>query len=94
MTAYGGFQECHSSVPGVLALSIRHLRIVSSTLLIAENISPLFQQLSQVIILLYGQGMADSEMVTLVDLLSAEYGEIKLSAKESLILQRWRLQYR
>lgn len=86
MTAYGGFQVCHSSVPGVLALSVHHLRIVSSMLLVAESISPLFQQLSQVIILLYGQGMADSEMVTLVDLLSAEYGEIELSAKESLIL--------
>ena len=42
-------------------------------MLVAESIFPLFQQLSQVIILLYGQGMADSEMVTLVDLLSIEY---------------------
>ena len=86
MTAYGGFQVCHSSVSGVLALLVRHLRIVSSMLLVAESISPLFQQLSQVIILLFSQGMADSEMVTLMDLLSAEYGEIELSAKESLIL--------
>jgi len=55
-------------------------------LLVAESIFPLFQQLSQVIILFFSHGMADSEMVTLMDLLSAEYGEIELSAKESLML--------
>ena len=76
MTAYGGFQVCHSSVPGVLALSVHHPQKVSSMLPVAENISLIFQQLSQVIMLSYGQGMADSEMVVLVDLLSAEYGEI------------------
>jgi len=76
MTAYGGFQVCHSSVPGVLALSVHHPQKVSSMLLVGENISLLFQQFSQVIMLSYGQGMADSEMVVLVDLLPAEYGEI------------------
>jgi len=54
MTAYGGFQVCHSSVPGVLALSVHHPQKVSSMLLVAENISLLFQQLSQVIMLSYG----------------------------------------
>ena len=42
-------------------------------MLVTESISTLFQQLSQVIILLYGQGMADSEMVTFVDILSVEW---------------------
>jgi len=55
MTAYGGFQVCHSSVPGVLALSVHHPQKVSSMLLVAENISLLFQQLTQVIMLSYDQ---------------------------------------
>ena len=74
MTAYGGSQVRHSSVPGVLAFSVR---IVSSVLLVATTFPPLSQQLFQVTTLLYGQGMADSEMVMSVDLQSAEYVEIE-----------------
>ena len=36
----------------------------------------IFQQLFQVIILLYAQSTTDFQMVMLVDILSTEYGEI------------------
>lgn len=77
MTAYEGFQVCHSSVPGVLAPSVYHPQTVFSMQLAAENIFPLFQQLSLEIILLYAQSTTDSAMMMVVDILSAERGEIE-----------------